>query len=377
MDIGFDAKRLFCNFTGLGNYSRTLLKNLSHFYPENNYHLYTPHVRHSSETIPFLEEKYYSVHMPNGTFKGLWRPWKIVGDLQDNGVQIFHGLSHELPFRIPNTGIKTVVTIHDLIFKIYPHTYTAIDRNIYDIKFRYACRNADRIIAISESTRKDIIRYYHIDPGKIDVVYQASNPLYYDESDPLEHELIRQQYKVPGDFILYVGSIEARKNLKTLILALADMPADLRIPLVVVGRGGRYKKECENLVAQKGLSNQVIWIDYLWENKHLQCMYQMATVFVYPSLYEGFGLPVTEALLSKTPVITSGVSSMPEAGGPSTRYVDPKSPKELAVALQDVIGSKTLRETMASEGYLYARKSFASEKVTGEVMQCYLKTFNQ
>jgi glycosyltransferase involved in cell wall biosynthesis len=376
MDIGFDAKRLFCNFTGLGNYSRTLLKNLSQYYPENSYHLYTPHIRHASEMIPFLDEKNYSVHMPTGTFKGLWRPWKIVGDLHNDGIQLFHGLSHELPFRIQQTGIKTVVTIHDLIFKIYPHTYSAIDRNIYDIKFRYACRNANRIIAISESTRKDIIRYYHIDPGKIDVIYQASNPLYYNESDPMEHLLVRQQYKVPKKFILYVGSIEARKNLKTLILALAAMPADLRIPLVIIGRGGRYKKECENLVAEKGLSKQVVWIDYLWENKHLQCMYQMATVFVYPSLYEGFGLPVTEALLSKTPVITSGISSMPEAGGPVTRYVDPRSTEELSTALREVIASKSLRISMASEGYKYARNTFGSEKVTSQIMDCYNKTYH-
>jgi glycosyltransferase involved in cell wall biosynthesis len=373
MDIGFDAKRLFCNFTGLGNYSRTLLRNLSTYYPESQYHLYTPYIRHSSDTIPFLNEQYFKIHMPRGRFKNLWRSWKVIHDIQDNGNQLYHGLSHELPFQIKKTGTRTVVSIHDLIFKIYPDTYSAIDRKIYDLKFGYACRNADRIIAISQSTRNDIVKLYNIDPDKIDVIYQASNPLYYEDKDPSENELVRQHYKVPRSFMLYVGSIEKRKNLKTLIQAMALVPSDLRLPLVVVGRGGRYKKECENLALAQGLEKQVIWINYLWENDHLKSLYQMATAFVYPSVYEGFGLPVTEALLSRTPVITSNVSSLPEAGGPASLYVDPLSPAEISNALQQILSSESLRKKMKEEGHQYAKKMFHAETVTAQVMQCYQK----
>jgi glycosyltransferase involved in cell wall biosynthesis len=188
MELGFDAKRLFCNFTGLGNYSRTLLKNLAKYYPEHDFHLYTPGIRHNSDTNPFLEEQTYNVHLPDGRFKKLWRSWSVVNDMQKDRIELFHGLSHEIPLRIRKTGIRSVVSIHDLIFKIYPETYPVLDRKIYDLKFGYACRNADRIIAISESTKRDIIKFYKIDEGRIDVSYQACNPLFYHDKDLEENQ---------------------------------------------------------------------------------------------------------------------------------------------------------------------------------------------
>jgi glycosyltransferase involved in cell wall biosynthesis len=374
MELGFDAKRLFCNFTGLGNYSRTLLKNLAKYYPEHDFHLYTPGIRHNSDTNPFLEEQTYNVHLPDGRFKKLWRSWSVVNDMQKDRIELFHGLSHEIPLRIRKTGIRSVVSIHDLIFKIYPETYPVLDRKIYDLKFGYACRNADRIIAISESTKRDIIKFYKIDEGRIDVSYQACNPLFYHDKDLEENQKVRAQYKIPEEFILYVGSIEKRKNLKTLLMAIKQLEVSERPMLLVVGRGKKYKMECRQFVEDNGLKPYVFWLDYLWENEHLQSLYQMSLAFVYPSVYEGFGLPVAEALLNKTPVITSNVSSLPEAGGPSSFYVDPLSPGDLANALKNVLGNIELRRKMVSDGYKYACRTFDPKKTTDRVVDIYKKT---
>lgn len=374
MELGFDAKRLFCNFTGLGNYSRTLVGNIQRYHPEHRLHLYTPKIRQIEQTKPFLDEKLYNVRQPSCRLNKLWRSWGMIKDFRRDKIDLFHGLSHEIPFGMNKSGIKSVVSIHDLIFKVYPETYTSIDRNIYDLKFRYACKNADRILAISESTRHDIIKYYRVDEGKIDVAYQSCSPMLNIGVEQQESFDVKSHYNLPDDYILYVGTVEKRKNLKTLLSALASMETIDRPALVVVGKGRSYKAECKDMVINSGLQSSVFWLDYLWENDHLRSLYRHATIFVYPSLYEGFGLPVAEALLNKTPVITSNISSLPEAGGPSSAYIDPMSQSELGNAIKKLLGSKDLREKMAREGFDYANKKFDPKETTQKVVEIYHKT---
>ena len=374
MKIGFDSKRLFCNFTGLGNYSRTLLRNLSEFFPGETYVLYTTEIRNTPETRVFLDNPAFHIRIPNTRFKAYWRSWSIVKQLEAGNIQLYHGLSHEIPFEIHQTAIKSVVTIHDLIFRIHPETYSAIDRTIYDFKTRYACRHADRIIAISENTKKDIVEFYQIDPEKIDVIYQACNPLYYHLRHKPENDRVTNRYGIPVEYLLSVGSVETRKNLKRVIESLALLKRDLQIPLVVIGSGGKYKREVEQLVRKSGLEESVIWIDSLVKNEHLQSIYQNAKALIYPSLYEGFGLPVAEALLSKTPVISSGGSSLKEVGGPSSLYINPEKPEEIAGAIEKVLTDPALRQKMIETGYQYAHQNFAPAKVTKQVMECYTYT---
>jgi glycosyltransferase involved in cell wall biosynthesis len=371
MNIGFDSKRLFNNFTGLGNYSRTLLKNLGEFYPENHYHLYSPRIGRNEASDYFLNNPVYLPHLPSASYGPLWRSYFIHKQLTSDHVGLFHGLSHEIPFNLRKTGIKSVVTIHDLIFRIHPETYAPADRLIYDLKFRYACRHADRIIAISESTKKDIIRFYGTDPGKIEVIYQACNPAYYRLQGPDETKAVITRFRLPADYLLSVGSIEPRKNLKRVIESYRFLPADLRIPLVVVGRGGKYRLETEKMVIQAGLEDRVIWIQGLNNPGDMQALYQNARILLYPSLYEGFGLPVAEALLSRTPVITSNRSSLPEAGGPGTVYINPTSTEDIADAIGKVLTDSALRQNMVETGHEYAQRTFKPEKVTRQVIECY------
>ena len=332
MIIGFDAKRVFSNFTGLGNYSRTLLWNLSHFFPEISCHLYTPSIGKSEHIRELLYNSTHKVHLPASFFKSYWRSYSIGRDLKRDRVELFHGLSHEIPYGIKSTAIKSIVTIHDLIFRVYPKTYPWIDRVLFNAKVKHACHNADRIIAISENTKKDIIEHYSISPNKIDVAYQSCSPLFFRLRSDDENAQVLSKYGIPDTYLLYVGTIEERKNLKTLIEAYNFLPSSFRIPVVVIGKGKSYKKECMELVRSRRLEGKFLWINHLTSNSDLQSIYQCAQALVYPSIYEGFGLPVAEALLCKTPVITSNVSSLPEAGGPSSLYVDPRSPNEIAVA---------------------------------------------
>lgn len=371
MKIGFDAKRLYKNFTGLGNYSRTLVHNLHSFFPEDEYYLYTPSIRQTPETEPFLDGNSYKKTIPQGGLKAYWRSYSIKKDLKKDRLSLYHGLSHEIPFGMKATGIKTVVTIHDIIYLTYPAMFTAIDRAIYDFKFRYSCKHADKIIAISESTKKDIIHYFGTPEEKIEVIYQALNPVFYDLPDKNSSKQLIQPYHLPEDYLLYVGAVNSRKNLLGIVKALAILPEEFRLPLVIVGNGGDYKKEVIGYATEHHIADRLIWMTNLTDTRTLQAFYQHARLFIYPSFYEGFGLPVTEALLSKVPVITAGVSSLPEAGGPHTLYVSPNDREELREAIIRTLADTELRKTMTEEGYDFAHRQFAPERLTGQVHNLY------
>ena len=377
MRIGFDSKRLYSNFTGLGNYSRALVKNVQALYPDNEYFLYSPKIKKKPETTFFYDNTNFKTYLTKTVFKAYWRSFSISSQLKKDGVQLYHGLSNELPVNLKKHNIKSVVTIHDLIFKILPETYPLIDRNIYDFKFRKACLLADKVIAISNSTKTDIINFYGINPDKIEVVYQSCSPLFYEPIEHQESNSLTEQYKLPNHYILSVGSIEKRKNLKLIIEAYQHLDPDHQVPLVVIGRGKTYKKEVLDLIASNELEKKVIWITNLKDNKALRAIYQKATALVYPSFYEGFGLPIVEAMLSKTPVITSNVSSLPEAGGPNSLYINPSSSEELADAITQVLTNSELVIKMIEEGFKYANQMFSPNRVSKQLINCYEEILNE
>ncbi len=371
MRIGYDAKRLYNNFTGLGNYSRTLISNLVNFYPDEEYFLYTTKITQDEIVKKFYEDKRLRTIKASTPFKSFWRSFSIKSRLRNDKIEIFHGLSGEIPFNLSGGKIKTIVTVHDLIFRILPDTYKPVDRYLYDRKFRYACRNADRIVAISQSTRNDIIKYYGTDPAKINVVFQACDSVFYNTPDPIQMKVVSEKFNLPADFLLYVGSVIPRKNLLTVIKAIDILPYDLRIPVVVVGDGKAYKKEVKKYISEKKLEKYVIWIENLHNSRQLKALYNLAQIFVYPSVCEGFGIPVAEALLSKAPVITSNLSSLPEAGGPNSILVNPYDAEETANGIKRILTDKTLKEKMISEGLRYAGEKFSLGITTREMFSLY------
>ncbi len=179
MRIGYDAKRAYYNFSGLGNYSRNIIQLMCRYYPANDYYLYTPGIREGTGDFP---PEGVTLRTPSTIFTkkftSLWRTAGLSKELAGDRLDLYHGLSNELPLNIARTGIRSVVTIHDLIFIRFPGLYPRIDRGIYKQKLRYAVKTADRIIAISEQTRRDLMEYAGASAAKISVVYQSCNPAF-------------------------------------------------------------------------------------------------------------------------------------------------------------------------------------------------------
>ncbi|THH39911.1 glycosyltransferase family 4 protein [Neolewinella litorea] len=369
MRLGYDAKRLFHNSTGLGNYSRTLLTNLQATHPEFEYFLYSPQPSHHPYARPFRDNPAYTLRCARGLVKPIWRSYGMVRQLTRDRVELYHGLSHELPFRLAKRGARSVVTIHDLIFKRHPEWYPAVDRWIYDWKVRHACRRADRIIAISEHTKRDITDYYGVNPAKIDVVYQSCDPLFYEDGGTSPSGL--ERYDLPEQFLLFVGSLTPRKNLPLVLDALLQLRTAEQLPLVVVGRGSKYRAQLMRQERYRPLHSLIHWIGDLDDNRLLKALYRRSRAVVYPSHYEGFGLPVAEALLSGTAVITSTASSLPEAAGPGAILVDPNRPAQMAQAIRDLLHNDTLRNRLIEEGGTYAREQFGAAATTRALVASY------
>lgn len=373
MKLGFDAYKYFKNKTGLGNYSRTLLSNLIHHFPTNEYLLYTSKIKHP-EFYTAAKNSGLDIKTKNSFSETYWRSYGISHHLTSDNIELYHGLCNELPFNIKESKAKSIVTIHDLIFKILPDTYPLLERNIFNYKFRKSCANADRIIAISENTKNDLINIYGISPDKIQVIYQACNALYYDDTITLSKEELQHKYAIPSEYILFVGTIEKRKNLQLLLDSYKLLKPTEQVPLVIIGNGKKYVNEYLTAIKNNGLENKIIWLRNVEDNTHLKSFYANALLFVYPSLYEGFGLPVAEALLSKTPVITSKSSSLAEAGGPDTIYINPNNKEELAVAISSVLTDTTLRNKMVENGLSYAKGQFSAQKLSTQLHDVYQKT---
>ncbi|WP_052911120.1 glycosyltransferase family 4 protein [Riemerella anatipestifer] len=359
MKIAFDAKRFFHNTSGLGNYSRDLVRILASEFSQYQYYLLAEKISERGKDI---------LTLPNVTFKEiskgfLARQRQMGTDAQNLKADIFHGLSGELPLIWNDKTIKKVVTIHDLIFLRYPQFYSFFDRKIHFWKFKKAVQQADVIIAISEQTKRDIIKYLNVSGKKIKVVYQGCHKAFKNQLSPNELTKIAVKYQLPKRFILNVGTIEERKNLLNVIKALDGTG----IPLVVVGRKTKYQKEVDKTLAQTRV--EVHFLENV-SMEELAGIYQLADIFIYPSFFEGFGIPVIEALYSGTPVITSNISSMPEAGGPDSTYINPQNISDIKSKILFLWNNEAERKRRSEKGLDYVRR-FNDENIAADLMKVY------
>jgi glycosyltransferase involved in cell wall biosynthesis len=367
MKIGFDAKRAFRNRSGLGNYSRSIISLLNEYYPDNEYILYT--TDDSKELFkPSLPNKIVTPqHILSKNFPSAWRTFCLNSAIDKERPDIFHGLSNELPYGISKSKTRSIVTIHDLIFLRYPGFYPWLDRQIYKSKFRHACETADRVIAVSEATRQDIIEFYGIKPEKVTVAYQTCNPIFQRKVSENERNAIRVKYDLPDTFILTVGSIEERKNVLTILKALNT--SGIEVPLVIVGKPTAYLQEIKAYILKFKMEKQVHVLHNV-STTELPGLYQSASLFVYPSLFEGFGIPILEALFAGTPVITSKGGCFEETGGNAALYTDPVNIDEMADLIGQVMADTELRKTMITNGFKHADQ-FTGEQVVKRIMQIY------
>ncbi len=369
MIIAFDAKRIFQNFTGLGNYGRTYVRNLANYFPENFYHLYTPSVTRNTQTDFFLSNPCFKTIVPAENKSLWWRSYYMTKDLKKHGINLFHGLSNELPLNITKKNIRTVVTIHDVIFKFLPQTYFIWDRKIYDYKTSYACKNADKIIAISENTKKDLIKYYQVPEHKIEIIYQACDPIFYEQPSNI---IPSETVELPQQYFLYVGSIIERKNLLLILKAYNTLHKNDRIPLVVVGNDKtRYAQKIKKYILEYSLQPWVIWLPNICSVNQLTYIYKKASALIYPSSYEGFGLPVLEAILCKTPVIALNKTSLPEAGGKYSYYLESEKPEELAEFLKWVLCNQQTVQYNVENAFDEAINKFNPKLLSEKAIKIY------
>ncbi len=371
MKIAFDAKRALLNHSGLGNYSRNLVMSFLHYFPANQYHLFSPKANaHFKKELDEKAHQNLMYHFPQNTIQKRlsfwWRRRLITRQLTKQEINLYHGLSHELPIGIDKTDIKTIVTIHDLIFERYHTYYPWIDRFFYAQKIKHACKIATQIVAISEQTKEDLIHFYHIPADKIKVIYQSCDSVYYQQkalSTP------PTRFQLPDQFILCVGTFSQRKNHLSLLKAILLLKKKQQMKIVFVGKGGDCYERIKSFIAENNLQEQVIFIDKCDVNE-LREIYLAATLLVYPSEFEGFGIPIIEAFASDLPVITTHKSIFKEAGGEAAMYVDTMNIEALANSISDVFNNESLQQEMIAKG----RKQlllFTPEKIANDYMSLY------
>ena len=344
--LGFDAKRAYQNYSGLGNYSRYVLSAMINMYPENAYYLYTPRVK-----IHFLD--HLVEHKKNVTLVDvtslpkvlhpLWRNIYIPFDLKRKGIQLYHGLSNELPVGI-SAKIPKVVTIHDLIFMRFPQWYNATDRKIYYHKSLYACRKADRIIAMSEFTKQDIVTYLGISPDKIEVIYQDCDTRFHKIVSDSDKQKVLQKYGLQSPYMLSVGTIEKRKNQLAIVKAFHRLN-NKDVQLVLVGRSTSYMNEIQKYIQKHGLGDHVRILNDVTSDD-LPALYGEALFSVYISTIEGFGIPILESMYTECPVITTRYSSMQEIAADAALYITQDNVEELTSQMGMMLSQPALRETL-------------------------------
>lgn len=360
--IAYDAKRFFRNTSGLGNYSRDLVASLSVYYPENRYLLLDTKAEGLGAEITSRE------NVQPVKIKGFLSRQLSMGKVaQQYDSALFHGLSGELPVRW-DTKRKIpakIVTIHDLIFLRYPEYYSFFDRKIHYHKFLSAARQADHIIAISTQTKADVIQYLKIPEEKISVLYQSCNPLYAKNYTEEMKTQTRKKYGLPQDYILCVGTIEPRKNALSLLRACKNND----IPVVLVGRKTKYSLQLEKFIRENAMTERVFF-PQVESTEDLAVLTASATVVVYPSQFEGFGIPVLEALSSRVPVITSNVSSLPEAAGDCALLVCPENPKDLEAKINYLFNNPSARKELLRNLDAHLEK-FNPKNISTELYNLY------
>lgn len=373
LHIGYDAKRAYFNHTGLGNYSRNLLWALAQYYPQHHYHLYSPKAP-SADTEAWLQQPPFVAHSPGGwidrMFPALWRSFMMGSQIAGDGIQLFHGLSNELPMDILESKVRSVVTIHDLIFLDHPELYPAIDRQIYRTKSSMACERASHIMAISEQTKQSIIKHFGTRESKISVVYQSCHPAFLQVPTTDHLAEVKQRCHLPERYLLYVGSMAERKQTLPLVQAFSKVN-DYALKLVIVGDGGSYKQQVLDYVAADQLTDRVIFLSQV-PTTDLVAIYRQALALVYPSLMEGFGIPIIEAMHSGVPVVTTAGGCFEEAGGNAARYVPAGDVDALGLAMKEVAQSLEIRKEMIAKGHAHAQQ-FTPRAFADGVMEVYRK----
>ncbi len=358
MRIGIDASRATRQErTGTEGYSFQLIRKLLELDQENEYILYfnqppqpgllPPSPRRSDRVIPCPR---------------LWTHLRLSAEMALHPPDLLFVPAHVLPLVRPR---RSVVTVHDLGYLHEPQAHRPLDRLYLDLSARYHARVATRLLAISQATKDDLVRHYRVPPERITVTHLAAGESFRPVEDQVQIAAVKARYGITGDYFLYVGTLQPRKNLVRLLEAYAAM--QIQNPqLVLVGKKGWLYDEIFAVVQKLGLQEQVIFPGYV-PAADLPALYSGAMAFVFPSLYEGFGMPVLEAMACGAPVVCANVSSLPEVVGQAGILVNPTDTAALAAALGRVAGAAGLRAELRARGLVQARQ-FSWERCARETL---------
>jgi glycosyltransferase involved in cell wall biosynthesis len=370
MIIGFDGSRAFNkNKTGTENYSYLLLKNLSEIDSKNQYIVY---LRPGKFDIPNIFPENFIFKTLNYPY--LWTQLGLAMELFTNPPDLLFVPAHTLPIIRPK-GIKTVMTVHDLGSEYLP-SHHQLKQSLY-LKFitHYQMKSVNKLIAVSIATKNDLIKKIGVPESKVEVIYEG---LRFEDAKRVEKGFIEQtlgKYNLKGkNFFLFVGTIQPRKNLARLIEAFAIVKQLYTIPkdfkLVLVGDSGWKNSDIYKLPEKMSISSSVKFLGRV-NDRELGALYSSAEGFIFPSLFEGFGLPILEAFHFGCPVITSNISSLPEVAGDAALLVDPYQLNDLIKAMEELVINDDLRDRLIDKGYSRVKK-FSFKKAAEQTLELFL-----
>lgn len=340
MKIGIDCQSTTGPTSGLGQYTRKLIEWLPQIDPQNDYHFFRCWKNFGGKTYD----------------RFLWENCVLPLKTLRQKIDVLHVPAFAMPF-VRGAARRTVVTVHDLIGIIFPEHLSLPSRFYWSKWLPSVNRNADRLIVDSECTKKDVVRYMQFDPEKVRVVPLAVDEKFTSQKKGREIEEVCSKYSIQQPFLFFLGNVEPRKNLPRLIRAFRRLKSEQRIEhhLVIGGSRSWHYPELAESCKESGVMESIKFIDYVEEND-LAPLYRASELFIFPSLYEGFGLPILEAMACGVPVIASNVSSIPEVGGDAVYYVNPYNEEEIARAIHEVLRDRGIREELQRKGFEQARQ---------------------
>lgn len=371
MRIGFDIRPFLKEETGVGVYFRNLLFSLAKIDKSNEYFLFSSSLkdRFNPKKLPPLEKKHfrefpYPVKIVNFFWQRLG--WPPLDFFFKNRLDLTHS---PIPLPLPTRG-KKIVTVYDIFFLDFAELADNQARRSFTQRMRKAMQEADGVVTISRFTAQQLEERFGIEGNQIKIVYPGIDRSYWENVEQKELEQTKANYGLPSEFLLFVGASEQRKNLLNLLEALKIVHArNRKISLFLIGPKGRDHKNVKTKIQELELDRWVKMIGYL-DDKELKSFYWLASVLVYPSLWEGFGIPLLEAMACGVPVVTSQASALPETGGEAAVYSDPKNPEDIAEKIIQVLEDNSLREKLTAAGKKRIQ-SFGWEDAASDVLRFY------
>jgi glycosyltransferase involved in cell wall biosynthesis len=351
MRIGFDVRPFLKEETGVGTYVKNLLFALSQLDKNNHYYLFSSSWkdRFSKDKIPPFERLCFrDFHYPVRVINTLWYRWGWP--TLDQFFKVELDLTHSpTPLLLPTRG-KKIVTVYDLFFLDFPDLGNHEARRHFSGKMDEALTKADGVVTISQFTKDQVLERFGLDAAKVHVVHLGIDHARWQSVEKGEIEAVKEAYNLPSSFILFVGAFEPRKNLLRLLEAVRRVhETGERIPLVLVGRPGQDSDKLRAKIGDLRLQDHVILPGYM-EERELRCVYRLATLFVFPSLREGFGLPLLEAMVSQTPVVASAAPALPEILQSAALFFDPEDPEDMAEKIIRLLSDEELRDNLINRG---------------------------